>query len=72
MRDYDSAFLSQVRNLEREIASGRQELIGLRRDSRLPDALQELESEADGHSVRLRAFAVKYAKSARRSQTAIT
>jgi hypothetical protein len=52
MRDYDSAFLSQVRNLEREIASGRQELIGLRRDSRLPDALQELETEADGHLVK--------------------
>jgi DNA repair exonuclease SbcCD ATPase subunit len=52
MRDYDSAFLSQVRNLEREIASGRQELIGLRRDSRIPDALRTLEEEADAHLVR--------------------
>lgn len=49
MRDYDSAFLSQVRNLEREIATGRRELIGLRRDSRIPDALHELELEADRH-----------------------
>lgn len=49
MRDYDSAFLSQVRNLERELASGRQEIIGLRRDARLPQALLELETEADGH-----------------------
>ena len=49
MRDYDSAFLSQVRNLEREIASGRQEIISLQRDSRIPDALLELEREADIH-----------------------
>jgi hypothetical protein len=49
MRNYDSAFLSQVRNLERELASGRQEIIGLRRDARLPQALFELESEADNH-----------------------
>ena len=47
MRNYDSAFLSQVRNLERELASGRQEIIGLRRDERLPQALIELENEAD-------------------------
>jgi hypothetical protein len=49
MRNYDSAFLSQVRNLERELASGRQEIIGLRRDARLPQALLELEYEADEH-----------------------
>jgi hypothetical protein len=41
--------LSQVRNLERELASGRQEIIGLRRDARLPQALLELENEADEH-----------------------
>jgi hypothetical protein len=52
MRDYDSAFLSQVRNLERELASGRQEIIGLRRDARLPQAVVELESEADAHLAR--------------------
>ena len=52
MRNYDSAFLSQVRNLESELASGRQEIIGLRRDARLPKALLELESEADAHLVK--------------------
>lgn len=56
MRNYDSAFLSQVRNLESELASGRQEIIGLRRDARLPQALFELESEADAHLVKAQAI----------------
>ena len=56
MRNYDSAFLSQVRNLESELASGRQEIIGLRRDARLPQALFELEAEADAHLVKAQAI----------------
>ncbi len=51
LRQYDSAFLSQARALEREIASMEQELVTLRRDARLPEALRRMESEADEHTL---------------------
>jgi hypothetical protein len=49
MRTYDSAFLSQARALERQIASLEQELNTLRRDARIPEALNLMEIEADQH-----------------------
>ena len=49
LRTYDSAFLSQARALERQIATMQQELVGLKRDARIPEALAQMESEADQH-----------------------
>jgi cell division septum initiation protein DivIVA len=51
LRTYDSAFLSQARALERQIATLQQELIGLRRDARIPEALSQMEREADQHAL---------------------
>lgn len=51
LRTYDSAFLSQARALERQIATLQQELIGLKRDARIPEALSQMESEADQHAL---------------------
>lgn len=50
LKTYDSAFLSQSRALEREIAGLEQELVTLNRDARLPEALRRMESEADKHA----------------------
>jgi rubrerythrin len=51
LRTYDSAFLSQARALERKIATLQQELIGLKRDARIPEALAQMEREADQHGL---------------------
>jgi hypothetical protein len=51
LKTYDSAFLSQARALERDVATLQQELVGLRRDARVPDSLQRMEAEADQHTV---------------------
>jgi hypothetical protein len=49
MLTYDSAFLSQIRSLERSVASIQEKLVNLRRDARIPKALEEFQREADGH-----------------------
>lgn len=51
LRTYDSAFLSQARGLERQIATLQQELVGLKRDARIPEALAQMEREADQHAL---------------------
>lgn len=51
LRTYDSAFLSQARALERQIATLQQELVGLRRDARIPEALAHMELEAEQHGL---------------------
>lgn len=52
MRVYDSAFLSQARALERQIATIEKELITLRRDARIPDALIQMQREANHHAMK--------------------
>lgn len=52
MRIYDSAFLSQARALERQIASLETELTTLHRDARIPDALRQMQREADQHTAK--------------------
>ena len=52
LRTYDSAFLSQARALERQVATQQQELISLKRDARIPEALRQMEIEADAHTLR--------------------
>jgi hypothetical protein len=52
MRNYDSAFLSQARALERQIASLQQELSTLHRDARIPEALKQMQREADAHTAK--------------------
>src|SRR5262249_17539106 len=49
MSTYDSAFLSQSRNLERRVATLRERLASLARDARIPEALARYETEADQH-----------------------
>ncbi len=56
LRTYDSAFLSQARALERQIATLQQELVGLKRDARIPQALRQMETEADIHSLKASEF----------------
>jgi hypothetical protein len=51
LKTYDSAFLSQARALEREVATLQQELITLKRDARIPEALKRMELEADRHAL---------------------
>jgi uncharacterized Zn finger protein (UPF0148 family) len=51
LRTYDSAFLSQARALERQIATLQQELVGLKRDARIPEALAQMVREADQHAL---------------------
>ena len=52
LRTYDSAFLSQARALERHLATLQQELVTLNRDARIPDALRQMEVEADEHTIK--------------------
>ncbi len=52
MRVYDSAFLSQARALERQIATFEQELSTLHRDARIPEALSQMQREADQHAAK--------------------
>ncbi|HZS26781.1 MAG TPA: AAA family ATPase [Candidatus Angelobacter sp.] len=49
LTNYDSAFLSQSRNLERTVATLEQKLTTLNRDARIPATLARYEREADHH-----------------------
>jgi hypothetical protein len=49
LSSYDSAFLSQTRNLERTVATLEQKLTSLNRDARIPAILARYEREADHH-----------------------
>jgi len=51
LRNYDSAFLSQTRELDREIATLEERIRGLERISKLPEAVEKLETEANEAAV---------------------
>jgi hypothetical protein len=51
LRSYDSAFLSQSRNIERSIAALDQSLLDLEKDARIPVALERYAREVDAHQV---------------------